>query len=424
VGVTEAALTLWSGGTAPVPGAIRVGDGLEAGPADVEPAWVIGNPPFLSQLRDRTSRDRARRAELRRRWGDVGGYVDEAAAFLLAAVDRVAPGGAVTLVQPASFLAARDTAAVRARLALAAPPVVVWTDGGRRFEAHVDTITCVLVAGGAPATVRRMWGVPAVEAGVVDVPDAESWAPLLSGPAGPPAQTRPRADGPRLGDVAVVSSGFRDQYYGLRGAVVDDPAGRHRLITTGLVDPLRLRWGSSPARFDHTVWAHPTVRLERIADELRDWFATRLVPKLLVATQTRVIEAAVDRDGAAVPCTPVVTVVPRPGGPSLAHLAAALTSPVASAELVERAAGTGLSAGAVRVAAPRLADLVLPPPGPDWDRAAALVATVEGGDGPADAALLDAVAGHMLVAHGLTEDDPLATWWRERLPRRYADRTF
>ena len=106
--------------------------------------------------------------------------------------------------------------------------------------------------------------------------------------------------------------------------------------------------------------------------------ADRLVPKLVVASQTKVIEVAVDAAGEMVPCTPVVTVEPFVGAPSLAHLAAALTSPLASLLLLQEAAGSALSAHAMRVSARALGALPLPPEGPDWDAAAAAVEALDG----------------------------------------------
>ena len=55
-----------------------------------------------------------------------------------------------------------------------------------------------------------------------------------------------------------------------------------------------------------------------------------MVPKVLVASQTKVIEAVVDEAGRAVPGTPVVSVEPTDPEVDVWHLAALLTSPVAT----------------------------------------------------------------------------------------------
>ena len=107
--VTETAIALWSGGTAPARGHVVTGDPLTVGAE----AWpdppaggfgaVVGNPPFQGQLGGATARSRADAEALRARYGDaVAPYVDTAALFLLLAVELCRPGARVALVQPVS----------------------------------------------------------------------------------------------------------------------------------------------------------------------------------------------------------------------------------------------------------------------------------------------------------------------------------
>ena len=414
VAVTVAALELWADGAALPAGSIRVADFLQPSPFSRRPDVVVGNPPFLSQLRGGSVRSDVMRRALRTRWPGVGGYVDDAAAFLLAAVDAVGDGGVVALMQPASFLSARDAQGVRARLAAVAPLVALWVDGERRFDAAVDTVAPVVRKGGVPGEIRRVVGVPGVAAAPARGPDASSWAPLIADISGTPALDPGELtiDG-TLGGVAVITSGFRDQFYGLRGAVSDDVSGRHRLVTSGLIDPIQLLWGARSCRFDRQRWAHPVVDPQAVAPGIRSWVSRRLVPKLLVASQTKVVEVAVDPDGHCVPCTPVVSVEPKSCAPSLWHLAAALSSPVVAALIVQGAAGSALSRDAVRISAPRMAALPLPAPGPAWDRAA------EAAHGMYDSpsrAQLGAVARHSLAAYGVADREDLFEWWEQRLP--------
>ena len=117
VATTRAALSLWAGGDIALD-TVRVGDHLVDDPFAMKRFdLIVGNPPFLSQLRGGTPRSQAQRAALAERWAGVGGYVDDAAAFLLAAVDALADEGTVVLVQPASVLGAVDARSVRERLA-------------------------------------------------------------------------------------------------------------------------------------------------------------------------------------------------------------------------------------------------------------------------------------------------------------------
>ncbi|MEQ8840345.1 MAG: N-6 DNA methylase [Acidimicrobiales bacterium] len=418
VATTAAALQLWSGG-APIPaGSLVVADAL-AEPWPFGPAsHVLGNPPFLSQLRDRTGRDTSRRASLVARRPELTGYVDDAAAFLLAGTDAVTAGGVVALVQPSSMLSARDAAPVRARLAHDAPPVGLWVDGGRQFAAAVDTVTLVLQKGIAGGPVQRRRGVPArVEATHPPVTSG-SWASLLLTDT-PQITAADLARGTTLADVALVTAGFRDQFYGLRGAVAEavdgDAALGPRLVTSGLIDPLTCRWGTTTCRFDKQQWRRPVVDIDAVDPAIRQWVANRLVPKLVVASQTRVIEAAIDARGDLVPCTPVIAVEPLATAPSLAHLAAALTSPVASLLLLHDAAGSALSADAMRVSAQAIGGLPLPAPGPAWDAAAAAVEAV--GDSPSVEELV-AIGRLTLAAYGLDDRVDILEWWRRRLPDR------
>jgi hypothetical protein len=143
--------------------------------------------------------------------------------------------------------------------------------------------------------------------------------------------------------------------------------------------------------------------------------ADRLTPKLVVASQTRVVEVAIDATGDMVPCTPVVTVEPLDGAPSLAHLAAALTSPVVSLLLLRSVAGSALSADAMRMSARTLADLPLPAEGPAWDAAAAAVDALEG---PPTRSELVEIGRRALAAYGLTDRIDILNWWQSRLRGR------
>ena len=151
VAVTRASLGLWAGAQ-PDPDRVRTGDFLVGSPfggsiVDV----VVGNPPFLGQLKGQTVRSAARAADVRRRWSDVGGYVDEAALFLLAGLDAVGQGGTVALVQPVSMLSAHHSEPVRRRLLEEAAVAGFWLDGTRVFAADVDTCAVILRKGADPA---------------------------------------------------------------------------------------------------------------------------------------------------------------------------------------------------------------------------------------------------------------------------------
>ena len=312
VAVAEAALYLWSGTT---PGDhLVVGDAL-ADPWPVEGvAVVVGNPPFQSQLGRATARTPAEADRLRSRFGDVvGPYTDTAWLFLAAAVESVRPGGRIVLVQPQSLLAARDASAIRRRCSLEG----LWLTDKPVFAAAVRVCAPVVrIADHPHGKVRRWQGIDVDEMAPVDHPaGGNHWAALAAGILGVPEVEL--GDRRRLGDVATATAGFRDQFYGLADFVIDrlddDDVARPRLVTSGIIEPGRVAWGERPVRFAGRRWSAPRVDLHALRANgdpaIVRWVDERLVPKVVIATQSRVLEAAVDRLGIWVPSTPVISVV-------------------------------------------------------------------------------------------------------------------
>lgn len=400
-------------------------------------AAVVGNPPFLTPLATATAPDDDTRLARRARFGDAAGpYTDAAALFLLLALDVASEGGRVALVQPMSFLGARDTAGVRAALARRASLVALWDAGPGGAFPGTDARPCApVVELGAPGAGRcaRATGVPPRRRPAVAVrPDdlaAGSWAGLVAATAGVPRVRRgPPGPATRLGDHATVSADFRDRYYALVAHVVDaaDAAPEARLaplVTAGLVDPCRCRWGERSARFAKRAWKAAAVDLDRLAadPDSAAWAERRLVPKVLVASQTRVLEAVVDEAGAWLPSVPVLTVVAPPE--RLWHVAAAVLSPSVAAAAATAHAGTALSPGSLRVTASLLRDLRAPVDASAWDDGAAAAAAAqhaaEAGDDHAWQAALAALGAAMVAAHAVAARDrpALLRWWQARLPR-------
>jgi hypothetical protein len=355
--VTEAAVALWSRGTAPEDGHVVAGDPLAVGarawpdsPADGFGA-VVGNPPFQGQLAHDTARGVTGRARLQERFGDVvTPYVDTAALFLLVGAELAAPGATVAMVQPQSTAAARDAGGVRSALADRSRLVELWVPTTRPFPARVHVCVPVLVVGrGEPADwaggLAEARGVPPVELG----------------------------DGPTVGSRATAVAGFRQHYYGLVGHVHEGEGSR--LVTSGLIGLGRTAWGEGPTRFAKQRWERPAVELEGVRgdERLARWLDRVLVPKVVLATQTRVVEAAADREGAWVPCTPVVSVLPHDPG-DVDRLVAALCAPPVAAWAARRASGTGLSPDAIRMSTALALSAPLPPDLALWEQASACLA--------------------------------------------------
>lgn len=390
VATTEAALALWSG-VAPPSGQLLVADVLHDDP-DLPPIdVVVGNPPFLSQLDATTARGRRGAARLRERFGAaVQAYTDAAGLFLLVGCRLVRSGGTVAMIQPQSVLAARDSSGVRAALGGLASLREVWVPEGRPFRAAVEVCVPVLDVG--------------VDVGVdagVGTGSGRSWASHLARAQGVPPVVLP--EGPTVAGEATTTAAFRAEYYGLVPHVheaFDRPEGRH-LLTTGLVELGRAAWGERPARIGGRRWERPVVDVASLEGRAALWAERTAGPKVLVATQTRVVEAVVDRDGCFLPAVPLVVVLAPPE--RLGPLAAALCSPPVTAWVAQQTAGTALSAGALKLSAGLVRQVPLPPDGDAW----------HAGTLAWEAADLERFAEVMTAAYGC--GPAVATWWLDRL---------
>lgn len=347
--------------------------------ADARFDVVVGNPPFLSQMATTTTRGGASRH-------GGGPYADAAAEFLALAVRLADPsGGRVSLVLPQSVLGSRDAAPVR-RTVDADVVWSWWEPAQRHFDASVDV--CV-VALRRPST-----------------GDTRPWTAIVTDRLGvPPLDLGHLRTNGTLIDRADLNANFRDEYYALVPAVSDDAEGPP-LVTSGLIDPGVCHWGRKPVRFAKQDFLAPRVDLDRLSGRFVDWARRKLVPKVLVANQTRTVEAVADPDGVWLPGVPVTSVTPS--RPDDVHaIAAALTSPVATAAAWHHGAGTGLSATTIRLGPASLGAT----PWPAGDLTPAVRALRAGDVVDCGAAVCDA------YGLGGSERDELVSWWATLLPR-------
>ncbi|MGI9645629.1 MAG: hypothetical protein ACR2O6_10005, partial [Ilumatobacteraceae bacterium] len=349
---------------------------------------VVGNPPFLSQMATATTRGGS---------SDLGGgpYADAAAEFLALAARLVESGrGRVALVLPQSILSARDAGDVRAEYDRRAEMIWSWWTDERLFDANVFTCALAFEFGhGGRATPRASWsGVVTRRQRIPELPDALETAGTL-------------------GDRARLNANFRDEYYGMIPAV-GDHAGGPPLVTSGLIDPGINRWGSTAVTFARRRFTAPRVDVGALDERMQRWARDRLIPKVLVANQTRIVEAVCDPTGEWLPAVPVVAAYPDDGDAATAwEIAALLTSPVASAWAWARSGGTGLSASAIRLGPVMLAALPWPT-GPLHSAVASLQAGDVRGCGSA-----------VTDAFGLGDRVDLVDWWRDALDRIDTRRT-
>ncbi len=400
-------------------------------------AAVVGNPPFLNQLARSTARSAVDRVRLQDRWGPAAhGYVDTAALFLLAGCQLVRPGGRVALVQPESMLVTHHAQPLREAVLARAELDGLWIGRDPHFSAGVRVCAPVL-------TVKPTEPAPVARAGSAH---GSNPRPLVlrrrhgsSAVVGPPGRRRARHPARRAAHRRHAHRPRHrrhrrlPQFYGLAPHVRDHPASgggestpirRHAaadpgaehppLVTVGLIDPLVCRWGDRSARFAGRRWCRPVVDRAALAaanPPLARWVDDRLGPKVLVATQTKVVEAVIDGEGHMVPSVPVVAVAAPVD--RLALVAAVLLAPPISAWALHRVGGGALTADAIKLSARQVLEVPLPADEDRWRRAADLLAESDPGSGPApDPADFGAEMG---AAYGLAPDHPVLGWWLGRL---------
>jgi hypothetical protein len=350
---------------------------------------VIGNPPYLSQMSAATSRGGASKH-------GGGPYADAAAEFLALAVRLADPNhGRVAFVLPQSILASRDAGPIRNVVdELADHAWSWWVPEQQLFDASVNV--CVL-------GFRR----PSTGA-----TPALAWTRVITDELGVPALDPSRLDtAGTIGDRAELNANFRDEYYALVPAVGDHGTGAP-FITSGLVDPGVSWWGERRVKFNKEFFDRPRVDLTKLEGRFSEWAARKLVPKVLVANQTRIVEAVADVAGEWLPGVPVISVTPSTasGDPTRAvrELEAVLTCPVASVLAWHIGGGTGMSTQAVRLTPAVLSGV--PWPAGDLDAA---VSAIERGD-------VVGCGAAVLRSYGMSAEDSteLLTWWSEALPTR------
>ena len=362
-------------------------------------------------------------ARLRARFGEaVGPYTDLSALFVLHSLGTVRDGGVVAMIQPRSFLVSRDAAGARAEAANRAVLEHLWLDDGHVFGAGVRVCVPVLrrSAEARPRRVRRSIGLPARRLApmATQAPDREgspSWGYLSADASGVPPVVLP--GGSTLGEWCTATAGFRDEFYGLVPFVheVDgDFDGWARLVTSGLVDVARCRWGEQPTRFAKRRWVRPAVDVDALRREprLHAWVCARLVPKVVLATQTRIIEGAVDDQGTWVPSVPTIAVTPT--GADLWAVAAVLLAPPVSAWALTRSNGAALAVDHLRLAASQIPEIPLPPDLAAVGAGARLLQEASAADGdPLRLEKLSLFGDVMCEAYGV--DRAVLGWWQERL---------
>ncbi len=384
-------------------------------------ALVVGNPPFATPLRtgavpDEVAAFRNGREHL------LGPYTDLAAMHLLAAVERCGPGSVVALVQPQSILAGRDSGPLRSHFDAVAPLEAMWAAREPVFDAGVRACAAVLRLGSErPTNIRLASGPEVAPNGSVAANDDSrdsAWptyaARALGAPTLPAGLRGVVEPANRLGSLITATAGFRDEYYGLveacrewEGNDGDEP---NRLLTVGSVEPLASQWGVERCRFGGKRWMRPSIDIEALNPKVRTWTERRLSPKVVLATQSRLLEPVVDASGTLVPATPLLAL--HADAEDLELVAAVLLAPPVVAWAWQRWFGAALAVDALKLAARQVIDLPLPADRSAWERAAAMIRERPVESVAAGWQVSREVAGIMNRAYGA--DESVLWWWEAR----------
>lgn len=326
---------------------IRVGDSLR----DPWPSadCVLTNPPFLSRLRDLTALDTELAKSIRQAFGSsVGPYTDVSALFLLRARRHAAHVG---IVLPSSVCATRDALGVRSEVQ---PPSAAWCLPKKSFSDVIVPMFAACWGGGSG--VERWTDFPPRKLDLV-TPTESAWGNMLATDDEPPALSL--GGHGTFGDIATIDADFRDEYYHLAGRIREwSGDGDVRVYTSGLIGLGRSEWGERTARIHRSEWVRPAVERQHLHHRQ----AGRTGDLILVATQTRVLEACRAAPRTAIGLTPVLSVQAKaPDGKwPVEAIFALLLSPVATAWAVPLARGAGLKLDTLKLSAAQLRLLPLP----------------------------------------------------------------
>ncbi len=408
---------------------IRVADALLAPQAARPFDLVLGNPPFLNQLAASTTRSSSITSKLRERFGDsVRAYTDPAALFLQLAIDSTRPGGRVGMVLPVSLLASRDAAPVRSYINRTATMRSLWLDQDGVFNAQVRAVALTFERQPAvPRPLTRHIGEKfELSPSCSTVPsEMPPWGSLAADMIGIPRVRLSMCH--TLGEVCNITAGFRDEYYAVARHLCESPETECKeqlpeslrpVVTVGMIDPAHNTWEERPVRIAKRHWVRPCIDADADDAVLAKLTTQQGRPKLLVATQTRVIEAAADPEGQFVALTPVITVIPHDPA-DLWSLGALLSCPAISAWIAAQTFGTARSLHAIKPSAVLLRGLPCPVNLDSLTAAAnCYQRATKATDAEARTHYLIKAAHASNLACGVSEaeSETLVAWWRPRLP--------
>lgn len=383
---------------------------------------VVGNPPFLNQLESETAISAELASALIDRYGaTLSKLTNTASIFMLGASEIVNSTGVISLIQPVSFLATRESAEVRRRLLQRGSLKELWFGGSEVFDAAVEVVGVTVSRNGSDRSTRISMGRSFVGAGSVVAPtvDDVTWSRVLARAKGVPLCDF--ASRGVVRDHANATADFRDQYYGLVGVVRDlgvgeSRAGLLRLATVGLIDLAHFMWGERSTKFAKERFVMPVVDPKLLSESLRKWAETRAQPKVIVSNQTKNLEVFVDTDGDVLPSVPLLTV--DCSIEKLWLVAAAIASPVASLVAAERHLGAGMSVDVLKLSAKDVLSLPVPVDLDAWAKGATMFEQLQACESFAERSNKFFEFAAVMNAAYEVRNPMITDWWMGRLPSR------
>lgn len=338
--------------------------------------YVIGNPPFVNQLRG----GGVMVEEIRQVIGsatniEIRPYTDISALFLALSIEITKDRGTVALIQPLSVLSSRDAAPIRRSVAKTCDPIRLSFPESNFFDAAVGI--CVPLLKKKSSTTNQRSCTTSTLHGSDH--DRRSWSTHLARELGIPGRALEGGDW-TISDLAEATADFRDQFYWISSHCEEEDRllstqDSVKIISTRLVDPMYCQWGVTPAKIGGRRFYRPTFQLSRAAlhPEIDRWSRARLVPKLILSTQTSILEVLPDPEGVLLPSVPLISVY---GFSQIWQVCAALCSPTISAHAAHSHLGSGLSRRAIKLSSRDVLALPLPLNQSKWDKGAELMAEI------------------------------------------------
>ncbi|NBR24817.1 MAG: hypothetical protein EBU08_13815 [Micrococcales bacterium] len=187
-----------------------------------------------------------------------------------------------------------------------------------------------------------------------------------------------------------------------------------KLITVGKIDLANLSWGHEPTKFAKEAYEFPRVEISRLEPKMLSW-ATRMArPKILVATQTKIVELFVDDTGILLPSIPIASVFPNEGI-DIWKVAACLASPLVTLYSLSQLAGAGMNAEVLKISARFIITIPLPSKNEEWAQGARFLELAQSASGENKRELLTEFGKVMGAAYQVDEPEKILEWWSARL---------